>query len=209
MHECCETKGPEIAAGRERYGRVLWGVFAINAVMFFVEFGGGLLAHSTALLADSLDMFGDATVYGVSLYALHKSDRWQTRAALLKGLVMTGFGVVVTVEVMVKMLAGVVPAAAVMSVFGLLALLANTGCAVLLLRFRGGELNMRSTWLCSRNDVIANTGVLVAAAGVAVTQSAWPDILIGILIAAVFFSSGVGVIRDAIRQRVSQTADAA
>jgi len=209
MHECCESKSHDIGALREHYERVLWIVFAINAAMFFVECGGGLLARSTALLADSLDMFGDATVYGVSLYALDKSDRWQARAALLKGLIMTGFGVVVTVEVILKMLAGVVPAAAVMSLFGLLALLANTGCAVLLLRFRGGELNMRSTWLCSRNDVIANFGVLVAAAGVAATRSAWPDIFIGMLIAAVFFSSGLGVIRDSVRQRVSRTADAA
>lgn len=208
MHDCCESKAHEITALRKDYGHVLKVVFAINLVMFFTEFGGGLLARSTALLADSLDMFGDATVYAVSLYVLHKSEQWQARAALLKGLLMAGFGAAVLVEVMQKVTAGVVPTATLMSMFGLLALIANTACAVMLLRFRTGEINMRSTWVCSRNDVIANLGVVLAALGVAATGSAWPDILIGTLIAAIFFYSSFGVLRDSFRQLFSHPADA-
>ena len=121
---------------------------------------------------------------------------------------MAGFGVAVLVEVLQKVITGVVPTASLMSMFGLLALLANTACAVLLLRFRTGEINMRSTWVCSRNDVIANLGVVVAALGVAATGSAWPDILIGTLIAAIFFYSSFGVLRDSFRQLFSHTADA-
>ena len=153
-------------------------------------------------------MFGDATVYAVSLYVLHKGERWQARAAVLKGFIMAGFGAAVLVEVMQKVIAGVVPTASLMSMFGLLALLANTACAVMLLRFRTVEINMRSTWVCSRNDVIANLGVVLAALGVASTGAAWPDILIGTLIAAIFFYSSFGVLRDSFRQLFSYTADA-
>jgi cation diffusion facilitator family transporter len=208
MDDCCASKAHEISALRNRYGHVLKIVLAINTGMFFLEFGGGLVAHSTALLADSLDMFGDATVYAVSLYALQKGERWQARAALLKGLLMAGFGGAVGVEVMQKVSLGVVPAASLMSTLGLLALLANTTCALMLLRFRTGEINMRSTWLCSRNDVLANAGVLLASVAVAFTNSAWPDILVGGIIAAVFFHSGFGVLRDSLRQLLSRTADA-
>ncbi len=207
MDACCEAKSHEISALRTRYGHVLRLVLAINIVMFCIEFGGGLVARSTALLADSLDMFGDATVYAVSLYGLHKGERWQARAALLKGLLMAGFGGIVLVEVLQKVSTGVVPTASLMSTFGLLALLANTTCALLLLRFRTGELDMRSTWLCSRNDVLANLGVVLAAVGVALTTSAWPDILIGVLIAVVFFHSSFGVLRDSTHRLLSRTVD--
>jgi cation diffusion facilitator family transporter len=208
MDDCCQSKAHEVRALRERYGHVLKFVLAINMLMFVIEFGGGLFAHSTALLADSLDMFGDVTVYGVSLYVLHKGERWQARAAVLKGLLMTGFGGVVLVEVVQKVLTGLVPSAPLMSTFGVLALHANMACAVMLLRFRTGEINMRSTWLCSRNDVIANLGVLLAAGGVTLTASAWPDILIGATIAAVFVHSSWGVLRASLRQLLWHTADA-
>jgi cation diffusion facilitator family transporter len=208
MHECCASKAHEITMLRTDYGRVLKVVLAINLVMFCLEFGSGLLARSTALLADSLDMFGDATVYGVSLYVLHRGEHWQARAALLKGVIMAGFGVVVLAEVIQKVMIGVVPTASLMSLFGLLALLANTACAFMLFRFRTGEMNMRSTWVCSRNDVIANLGVLLAALGVATTGAAWPDILVGTLIAVLFFSSSFGVARDAVRQLLWHRAEA-
>jgi Co/Zn/Cd efflux system component len=146
--------------------------------------------------------------YPVSLYVLHKGERWQAKAALLKGFIMVGFGAAVLVEVMQKVIAGVVPTASLMSMFGLLALIANTACAAMLLRFRTGEINMRSTWVCSRNDVIANLGVVLAALGVAATRSAWPDIFIGTLIAAIFFYSSLGVLRDSFHQLFSYTADA-
>jgi cation diffusion facilitator family transporter len=208
MHDCCEAKADEIAALRKDYGLVLKIVFAINLTMFFAEFGGGLLAHSTALLADSFDMFGDATVYGVSLYVLHKGARWQAKAAFLKGCIMAGFGVAVLAEVAHKVTIGMVPAVSLMSMIGLLALLANTACAIMLLRFRTGEIDMRSTWVCSRNDVIANLGVVLAALGVTATGAAWPDILVGTLIATIFFYSSFGVLRDSLRQLFWRGAEA-
>jgi cation diffusion facilitator family transporter len=208
MDDCCASKAHEITALRDHYGHVLKVVLAINTVMFFLEFGGGLVARSTALLADSLDMLGDAMVYAVSLSVLQKGERWQARAALLKGLLMAGFGGTVLVEAVQKVSSGAVPTVSLMSTFGLLALLANTTCALMLLRFRTGELNMRSTWLCSRNDVIANLGVLLAAMGVALTNAAWPDILIGVSIASVFFHSSFGILRDSTRRLLARTVDA-
>jgi len=145
-----------------------------------------------------LDMFGDAAVYGLSLYALHRTVRWRAGAALGKSLLMAGFGLVVIGDVVLKVDAGVVPAAPLMGVFGTVALAANLVCALLLLRFRSGEINMRSTWLCSRNDVLANLGVLIAAGLVAYTGSLWPDVAIGLLIAGVFAHSALRVFREAL-----------
>jgi Co/Zn/Cd efflux system component len=200
MDDCCGGKVRVIDQARDAFGRVLWIVLAINGGMFVAEFGAGLLARSTALMADSLDMFGDATVYGLSLYALHRTVRWRAGAALVKSLLMAGFGLVVIGDVALKVAAGTVPAAPLMGAFGALALAANLTCALLLLRFRAGEINMRSTWLCSRNDVLANLGVLAAAGLVAATRSPWPDVAIGGLIAAVFLHSAVGVFREAVGQ---------
>lgn len=173
---------------------------AINAVMFVAEGTAGLLAHSTALLADALDMLGDAFVYGLSLYALHRGAGWRAGAALTKGMIMAAFGVGVVIEAVLKLVAGVVPEGSLMGMFGLLALVANVSCLVLLLRHRRDDLNMRSTWVCSCNDVIANGGVLLAAAGVALTGTAWPDILIGLLIAGIFLSSAGGGIRASLTE---------
>jgi cation diffusion facilitator family transporter len=200
MDHCCENKGEALARLRERQKGVLQVVLAINAVMFVAECTAGLLAHSTALLADSLDMLGDAFVYGLSLYALHRSVRWRAGAAFTKGLIMAAFGIGVVIEAGLKMMFGVVPEGAVMGIVGVLALAANVSCLALLMRHRGDDLNMRSTWLCSRNDVMANGGVLVAAAGVAITGAAWPDILIGLLIAGLFLFSACGVIRAALTE---------
>jgi cation diffusion facilitator family transporter len=198
MDHCCETKAETLTVLRERQKGVLQLVLVLNAVMFVVEGTAGLLAHSTALLADSLDMLGDAAVYGLSLYALRRSAAWTAGAALTKGIIMAAFGVGVVLEALQKMVSGVVPAESLMGVFGLLALAANVSCLLLLLRHRTDDLNMRSTWICSRNDVMANGGVLLAAAGVAFTGMAWPDILIGLLIAGLFLSSAWGVIGNAL-----------
>jgi cation diffusion facilitator family transporter len=198
MDQCCHSKTDTLTVLRERQKSVLQLVLAINAIMFVVEFGAGILAQSTALLADSLDMLGDAFVYGLSLYALHRSARWRAGAALTKGVIMGAFGIGVVLEAGLKMATGVVPQGSLMGLFGTLALLANVSCFVVLMRHRSDDLNMRSTWLCSRNDVIANGGVLLAAAGVAVTGMAWPDILIGLLIAGLFLSSAWGIIRAAL-----------
>jgi Co/Zn/Cd efflux system component len=183
-----------------RQRRVLRVVLAINAAMFLVELVAGLLAHSTALLADSVDMLGDTIVYGFSLYVVGRGTVWQARGALLKGGIMAAFGVGVLVEVAFKIAHGLVPAAGVMSVTGVVALAANASVLAFLSRHRADDVNMRSAWLCSRNDVVANVAVVLAAGGVALTGSAWPDIAVGLGIAALFATSAVDVIRQARTQ---------
>jgi Co/Zn/Cd efflux system component len=194
MDDCCELR--EIPREQRRVLRVvLW----INAVMFLVESGAGVMAHSTALVADSFDMAGDAIVYGFSLYVVGRGTVWQARAALLKGLIMAALGVGLLVQVAFKIAHGLSPTVEVMSVVGLLAFAANLGCLILLWRRRGDDINMRSAWICSRNDVIGNAAVLLAAGAVALTGSPWPDIVIGLLVAAVFGRSAVQVVREASR----------
>jgi Co/Zn/Cd efflux system component len=198
MDECCEVR--EIPREQRR---VLQIVLGINAVMFLTESVAGVLAHSTALFADSIDMLGDALVYGFSLYVIGRGVVWQARAALLKGILMATFGIGVLVQAAVKIAQGLTPTVEVMSAVGALAFAANLGCLALLWRRRGDDVNMRSAWLCSRNDVIGNVAVLVAAAAVAVTASPWPDIAVGLLVAAVFGRSAVQVVRDASRAVVA------
>jgi Co/Zn/Cd efflux system component len=194
MDECCEVR--EIPREQRRTLQI---VLLINAVMFLTESGAGVLAHSTALFADSLDMLGDAVVYGFSLYVIGRGIAWQARAALLKGLIMAAFGIGLLVQVAFKITRGVTPTVEVMGVVGTLAFAANLWCLALLWRRRGDDINMRSAWICSRNDVIGNAAVLVAAGAVAVTGSPWPDIVIGLLVASVFGRSAVQVVRDASR----------
>lgn len=194
MDDCCEVR--EIPREQRRTLQI---VLLINVVMFVTESVAGVLAHSTALFADSLDMLGDAVVYGFSLYVIGRGIAWQARAALLKGLIMAAFGIGLLVQVAFKIASGVTPTVEVMGVVGTLAFAANLGCLALLWRRRGDDINMRSAWICSRNDVIGNAAVLVAAGAVAVTGSPWPDLVIGLLVASVFGRSAVQVVRDASR----------
>jgi cation diffusion facilitator family transporter len=199
MDECCSAKGREIErlALREDQRRVLRTVLAINAAMFVVEFGAGLVAGSAALMADSVDMLGDALVYVVSLLAIDRSHRWRAGAALAKGVAILVFGGVVLVEVALKIVHGVPPSSGLMLVFGGLALGANLACLAMLWRFRRLDINMSSTFECSRNDVLSNLGVLVAAAAVGALNAAWPDIVVALAIAFLFLRSAVRVIGEA------------
>ena len=199
MRECCEVR-TEVPA---RQRRVLQLVLAFNAAMFVVELGAGIRGHSTSLVADSVDMLGDAIVYGASLVALGRGVLWQARVALAKGLIMAAFGIGVLAEVGAKLSRGLMPAADVMGSIGLLALAANAVCLALLWRHRADDLNMRSAFVCSLNDVAGNAGVLLASAGVGLLGSAWPDIAVGLLIAGMFGASAVGVIVRARRQLVA------
>lgn len=199
MDSCCEDKASELAQLRGRQSRVLYSVLAINAVMFLVEFAAGWLAGSTALLGDSLDMFGDASVYALTLFVLHRSDRARAGAALVKGGFMLLFGVLVIADAVRKVILQEVPQADWMGTVGLVALLANTYCFYLLYSHRADDLNMRSTWICSRNDLVANTSVVLAAILVAVTGSLWPDVLVGLAIALLFLHSAWQVSREAYR----------
>lgn len=196
MDACCEEKAEEIKTLLDEHRKVLVIVLVINAVLFFVEAVAGLLANSTALLADSLDMLGDSLVYGFSLYVLWLGAEWKARAALLKGAIMAVFGVGVLLEVIYKMIAGIVPSAEAMGIIGTLVLLGNGICFLLLFTHRSDDVNMRSTWLCSRNDIIANLSVLAAAAAVKVFDSSWPDILVGAAIAALFLRSALTVLSE-------------
>ena len=200
MDACCEQKTEEIKTLRDEHRKVLIVVLVINAVLFFVEAGAGLLAHSTALLADSLDMLGDSLVYGFSLYVLWRNAEWRATAAVLKGIVMAAFGIGVLAEAVYKVSAAVVPVAETMGIIGLLVLLGNGLCFLLLFRHRSDDLNMRSTWLCSRNDIIANLSVLLAAAGVRIFDSGWPDILVGAAIAGLFLRSASTVLQESFAE---------
>jgi cation diffusion facilitator family transporter len=175
-------------------------VLAVNVSMFCVEFGAGLLSGSTALLADSLDMLGDSLVYGFSLFVLQRSLAWRARAALAKGLIMAAFGVGVLVEAFFRLSAGVPPLVPAMAAVGTLALAANASCFCLLWRHRADDINLRSTWLCSRNDLIANGAVLVAAVLVAWSGSLWPDLIVGVGIAAVFIRTASSVLRESLTE---------
>ena len=198
--DCCASKAQEleILARRADQRRVLIAVLAINAIMFLAEFGAGLVAGSTALMADASDMLGDALVYTFSLFALERSDRWKGGAALVKGIIILAFGIGVLAEVVIKLRSGVAPSSRLMLIFGGMALAANLTCLRLLWPFRRLDVNMSSTFECSRNDVISNVGVLVAAGGVALTGTPWPDLVVGTIVAAIFLRSAVHVIRDAL-----------
>jgi Co/Zn/Cd efflux system component len=193
VKDCCDVRPVE-----SRQRRVLVAVLAANAIMFAVEIVAALVARSTSLLADSADMLGDVIVYAFSLYVIGRGVVWQTRAALLKGAVMALFGAGVLIEVLTKLVPGVTPDGGIMSAVGLLALTVNASVLAALWRHRADDLNMRSVWLCSRNDVIANGAVLLAALGVTLTSSAWPDILVGVGIAGLFIGSAVDVVRSAM-----------
>lgn len=200
MDSCCGTKTQELNALRSSHKRVLIVVLAVNAVLFLVEGIAGLLANSTALLADSLDMLGDSLVYGFSLYVLWRSMQWKVKAAIFKGAIMALFGIAVLLEAVYKTIAGVIPAAEVMGLVGVLVLLGNGFCFVMLYRHRSDDLNMRSTWLCSRNDIIANVSVLAAAAAVTIFNSHWPDVIVGVSIAALFVKSAFTVLGESFAE---------
>lgn len=199
MDDCCSKKRNELAAlaARRDQRRVLVIVLVINAVMFLFEFGGGLVAGSSALMADSVDMLGDAFVYALSLFALSRGPRWEAGAALAKGFIILGFGIAVLTELATKIVHGVPPSSRLMLAVGSVALVANLSSLALLWRFRATNVNMSSTFECSRNDVVSNIGVLVAAVLVGLFASPWPDIVVGAAIAAIFLRSALKVLRSA------------
>lgn len=200
MADCCNDKACEIKALRKRQSSVLKIVLGINAVMFIIELTAGLISGSVSLVADSLDMLGDSLVYGFSIYVVAREARMKARAALLKGGIMAAFGVFVLGQAIYKIIYPQLPVFETMGAIGLLALIANGICFVLLWRHRADDINMSSVWLCSRNDIIANVSVLFAAAGVWLSHSGWPDILVGLALAALFLRSALFVLRGAITE---------
>ncbi|MDP3697715.1 MAG: cation diffusion facilitator family transporter [Candidatus Taylorbacteria bacterium] len=176
---------------------VLFLVFFINFGMFFVEAVSGLTARSNALLADSLDMLGDAFVYGISIAVLSKHPSVRAKGSLVKGAVMLGLGLLVVGQSILKIINPIVPVAETITVIGSLALLANAASFALLLKHKAKDLNVRSAWICSRNDVVANIGVIIAGLLVARFNSIWPDITAGLIIAFIVIRSAVQIIKEA------------
>lgn len=198
MADCCTDKTSEIEALRKSQSTMLKIVLSINAVMFVIELIAGLLASSVSLIADSLDMLGDALVYGFSLYVVTRSPKMKAISALIKGSIMAAFGLLVFGQAIYKIIVPQVPVFEAIGVIGILALAANTLCLALLWWHRADDINMRSVWLCSRNDIIANISVLFAALGVWFTYSAWPDIIVGLALALLFLRSALFVLRESL-----------
>jgi cation diffusion facilitator family transporter len=200
MSSCCEDKSCALEQLHTRQSGTLKVVLVLNAVMFVVELAAGLMAGSVSLLADSLDMLGDALVYGFSLWVVGRGLAWKARAAASKAGVMALFGLFVLAELIHKLLFPQPPGFETMGVIGLLALGVNSVCFGLLWRHRAEDINMRSVWLCSRNDLYANVGVLLAALAVWQTASPWPDLVVGAFICALFLHSAWGVGVEARRE---------
>jgi len=196
---CCHDKGSELEriALHKDIRRVLVVVMMLNLMMFVLEFGAGIIGDSAALMADSVDMLGDGLVYGISLYALNRSLRWRAGMALAKAAFILGLGLGVVLQIGMKIVWGQPPVSSLMLIFGGMALAANVSCVALLWPYRRHDVNLSSTFECSRNDVLANVGVLAAALIVSATASPWPDIAIAAVIAFLFFRSAIRVAREA------------
>lgn len=181
------------------YRRALWVALVLNALMFGVELAASFKADSVSLLADAVDFLGDAGNYAVALFVLGLAPVWRSRTALWKGWLMVGYGVFVLGKSAWQWAAGIVPEPLIMAWVSLLALAVNVGVAALLYAHRKGDAQARSVWLCSRNDIVSNVGVIAAAAAVWWLQSPWPDLAIGLIVAALFLHSAAGVTRAALR----------
>jgi cation diffusion facilitator family transporter len=195
--DCCDSGCSTNQLITPRYRKILWIALIINLAMFVVEIVSGLNANSVSLLADATDFFGDAMNYGISLAVLSMSLMWRARAALFKGFTMGAFGLFVLASAVWSYLHGQVPEPYTMGAIGLLALIANVSVAIMLYAYREGDANMQSVWLCSRNDAIGNVAVMIAALGVFGSGSAWPDLLVAVIMASLGLSAAVQVIRKA------------
>jgi Co/Zn/Cd efflux system component len=200
MADCCCTPPPldPHKANAAIYRRVLWFVLAINAAMFVVEVGAGLAAGSVSLQADALDFLGDAASYGISIFVVGMALRYRASAALAKGATMGAFGLWVVATVIWHAVQGTLPSALTMSTVGLVALAANGVSFGLLWAYRYGDANMRSAWICTRNDVLGNVAVLFAALGVFGSGTGWPDIIVAAIMAALALQGSANVVRQAL-----------
>jgi len=196
--ECCDSSDPH--RGNPSYRRVLWLVLAINTVMFLVEVGAGLAAGSASLQADALDFLGDAGNYAISLFVVGMALPYRATAALVKGGTMGVFGLWVVGTVTWHIVHGTLPNAFTMGAVGVAALIANATSFGLLWAYRGGDANMRSAWVCTRNDVLGNLAVLLAALGVFGTGTGWPDVIVAVVMAGLALQGAVVVIRQSLRE---------
>lgn len=198
---CTCSHEPAPKKPNSKFRTALWIALIINLAMFIVELIGGAYANSSALWADSLDFFGDAMNYAISLAVLGASLYWRATVALFKGLTMALFGFVIIGKSLYAYLQGIPPEAMTMGVIGVLALIANVIAAVVLYAFRDGDSNMQSVWLCSRNDAIGNVAVIFAAVGVFGTGSLIPDLVVAVIMATLGLTGGYQVIKNALTER--------
>jgi cation diffusion facilitator family transporter len=192
---CCAA--PVASSVDPKYRRALWIALVVNAVMFLVELGASWNSGSVSLLADSIDFFGDAANYALSLAVVGMALSVRSRAAVFKALCMGAFGLFVLGKALWSLKTGIPPEAMTMGAVGFVALAANAGVAWMLYRFRSGDANMRSVWLCSRNDAIGNVAVMLAALGVFGTGSAWPDLLVAVVMSVLALTGAASVLRHA------------
>jgi cation diffusion facilitator family transporter len=205
---CCgsETTFEGLSAD---YRRRLWIVIALNASMFFVEMAGGALAGSQALQADALDFLGDALTYGMSLAVIGAAVRVRAWTAFAKGVSLTLMGLWVFGSTAYHVLVLGVPKAEIMGIVGFMALAANVASVLILARYKDGDANVRSVWLCSRNDAIGNVAVMIAALGVWGTATKWPDLIVAAIMAGLFLWSSAQILRQSVRElRTGQVSDA-
>ncbi len=203
---CGSSCSSEKSTVSPRYRKALWVALYVNALMFAVEIVAGLQSGSVSLLADSIDFAGDAANYGISLAVLSMGLLWRARAAWVKGVTMAAFGVFILGKAAWAAVVGIPPEPLTMSAIGVLALLANAGVALMLYAFRDGDANMRSVWLCSRNDAIGNLAVILAAGGVLGTGQSWPDLVVALIMARLSLSAGIAVVRLARKELMPQSA---
>lgn len=194
---CCDHNIDENILKVKNFRKILWIVFAVNFLMFIVEFGTAFYANSVSLQADALDFLGDAVTYGVTLMVLGSSLRVRASVALLKGISMGGLGIWIFARTFWNMSENIIPIASLMGTIGLVALIANVFSALLLYKYRGGDSNMRSIWLCSRNDAIGNLAILIAASGVFTLKSGWPDFIVALLMASLSTIASIQIIKQA------------
>ncbi|MCC3861470.1 cation transporter [Pseudemcibacter aquimaris] len=194
---CCDHDIQEDQLKVDSFRKALWVVFIINAVMFIVEFSTAFYANSVSLQADALDFLGDSMTYGVTLLVLGSSLKVRASVAMLKGISMGVLGIWIFARTFTNASEAIVPLAGVMGTVGIVALVANVVSAVLLYQFRTGDSNMRSIWLCSRNDAIGNLAIIIAASGVFATNTGWPDFIVAVLMATLSTVASVQIIKQA------------
>jgi Co/Zn/Cd efflux system component len=200
MAGCC-GQGTTFEGVSDDYKRRLWAVIAINAVMFVVEMSAGHAAKSQALQADALDFLGDALTYGLSLAVIGATFAVRTNAAIAKSISLLVMGLWVFGSTLYRVFYVGVPTAEIMGMIGFLALIANLASVGLLVRYKDGDANVRSVWLCSRNDAIGNVAVIIAALGVWGTATGWPDLIVAGIMAGLFLSSAWQIMRQALREK--------
>ena len=206
---CCDDGCSSSGSGPDgRYRRILWVALAINLAMFFVEIVASILSSSVSLRADALDFLGDAANYALALAVFGMTLRWRASAALLKGGVMGAFGLWVAASAVYHAIYATVPRAEVMGVIGVVALTANLAVAALLYRYRQGDSQALSVWLCTRNDALVNIAVIAAGVGVWASDTPWPDIAVAAVIACLGLSSAVRIVRRAVGEIGAQRAAA-